>query len=80
MSKRTAFINQRIAELTAKGWSERGATKRATKDWRLQSPQHIAAERRNRDLARDVVAYKAERDISAQLMDAAQVAITGHMD
>lgn len=80
MNKRTVFVNQRVAELMAKGWSERGAVKRAAKEWRLNSPQHIAAERRNRDLARDVVAYKAERDISAQLMDSAQVAITGHMD
>ena len=53
-TKRQTWIDARAAELMAKGahWIPALAAKRAAKEWRLQSPQHIAAERRNRDLAR----------------------------
>jgi hypothetical protein len=56
---RTIWIDARTAELTAKGWKLANATKRAAKEYRLQSPQHIAAQRRNRDLARERAAHLA---------------------
>lgn len=73
---RQIWIDTRAAALVAKGWKAETATKRATKEWRLQSPQHIAAEKRNRDLAR---ARYAEH-IDGALIEAAQVAIAGHME
>jgi len=75
-TKRTAWIDTKAAELVAKGWKLATAQKRAAKLWRLQSPQHIAAEKRNRDLAR---ARYAEH-VDGALMDAAQVSIAGHLD
>jgi hypothetical protein len=49
---RALWIDTRAAELVGKGWKPATATKRATKEWRLHSPQHVAAQKRNRDLAR----------------------------
>lgn len=75
-TKRGEFIATKTAELVAKGWKAATAEKYAAKCWRLQSPQHIAAEKRNRDLAR---ARYAEH-VDGAMMDAAQVAIAGHLD
>jgi hypothetical protein len=51
---RTIWVEARAAELMASSphWRAELALKRATKEWRLQSPQHLAAQRRTRDLAR----------------------------
>lgn len=76
LNKRAVWINERAAALVAKGWKAETATKRAAKEWRLQSPQHIAAERRSRDMARE----RYTGHVDGALMDAAQVAIVGHME
>lgn len=47
-TKREAWIEARANELLAAGWRNPAlATKRATTEWRRQSPQHAAAVRRN---------------------------------
>ena len=47
-----AFIQKRTAELLAAGWhSPALATKRASREWRVQSPQHKAAAKRNAQMA-----------------------------
>lgn len=52
LSAREAWILARVDELLASGWTKRHvAEKRAAKDWRLQSPQHKAAVKRNAALA-----------------------------
>lgn len=52
---RQTFIDDRAAELIAAGWRPATAQKRATKEWRLHSPQHLAAVKRN-------AAMRAARD------------------
>lgn len=52
---RQTFIDDRSAELIAAGWRPATAQKRATKEWRLRSPQHLAAVKRN-------AAMRASRD------------------
>ncbi len=44
---RQTFIDRRAAELTAAGWQPATAQKRAAKEWRKISPQHMAAVKRN---------------------------------
>lgn len=52
MTPKGAFIQKRAAELLAAGWhSPALAQKRASREWRVQSPQHKAAAKRNRDMA-----------------------------
>lgn len=44
---RQTFIDDRAAALMAAGWHETTAQKRAAKEWRKISPQHVAAVKRN---------------------------------
>lgn len=46
-TKREAWIEKRAVELVAAGWKPATATKRAAKEWRAQSPAHMAAMKRN---------------------------------
>jgi hypothetical protein len=49
---RAMWIEARVNELQAAGWKNPAlATKRATREWRNQSPQHKAAAKRNNDMA-----------------------------
>ena len=50
-TKREAWIGQRADELVATGWKPATAMKRAMKEWRKISPQHVAAQKRNADMA-----------------------------
>lgn len=52
LSAREAWILNRVDELMASGWTRRNlAEQRATREWRLQSPQHKAAVKRNNAMA-----------------------------
>jgi hypothetical protein len=44
---RSRWIDARAAELTGAGWPASTAQKRAAKEWRKISPQHVAAVARN---------------------------------
>ena len=48
---RQTFIDERAAELIGTGWTPATAAKRAAKEWRLRSPQHLAAVARNNAMA-----------------------------
>lgn len=49
---RTMWIEARANALLAAGWhSPALATKRAAREWRNQSPQHMAAMKRNSNMA-----------------------------
>lgn len=48
LSAREIWILNRTEEILASGWTKRHlAEKRAIREWRLQSPQHKAAVKRN---------------------------------
>lgn len=52
LSAREAWILNRTEEILASGWTKRHlAEKRAAREWRLQSPQHKAALKRNAAMA-----------------------------
>jgi hypothetical protein len=44
---RSQWIDDRAAALQAAGWQPATAAKRAAKEWRKISPQHVAAAKRN---------------------------------
>ncbi len=49
---RTMWIEARANALLAAGWKSPAlATKRAAREWRTQSPQHMTAAKRNREMA-----------------------------
>lgn len=51
-TNRTMWIAARANELLAAGWQNpANATKRASREWRNQSPQHQAAVKRNAQMA-----------------------------
>lgn len=52
LSAREIWILNRTEEILASGWTKRHlAEKRAIREWRLQSPQHKAAVKRNNAMA-----------------------------
>jgi hypothetical protein len=48
---RQTWIDDRAAALQAAGWQAATAQKRAAKEWRKISPQHVAAQKRNAAMA-----------------------------
>lgn len=58
---RSRWIADRAAALQAAGWQPATAQKRAAKEWRKISPQHVAATKRNAAMA------QARRDRLAAL-------------